>query len=42
MTMATIYNHLYVSDIIELCAEHNEAVIVEDGKIAAVIEIEEV
>lgn len=41
MSMAEIYNHLYVQDVIDLCAEHNESVVIEHGRVTAVIENEE-
>lgn len=41
MSMAEIYNHLYVRDVIELCKEHNESVVIENGRITTVIENEE-
>lgn len=41
MSMAEIYNHLYVQDVMDLCAEYNEAAVIEDGKITRIIENEE-
>ena len=42
MSLTEIYNNLYVSDVIELCEEHNESIVINNGRITDIVENDEV
>ena len=41
LSLTDTYNHLPIVDVIDLCKEHNESLIIKDGKIANIVSSDE-
>jgi len=41
LTLTKLYNQLSVRDVKDLCSEHNDSLLIENGKVVAVVKYEE-